>query len=279
MKKIFNFMVIIFSITMLSFISVNGQPEIQKNKNVQSTNKWIAASTKKFEYLSDFSKVKYKKKIYDVSYELKLLPKDVQATWKAIMEKEQAIQKANACAKKPVIYLYPVQKQTVNIKIQGNINLTSTYPQYDEAGWNVVALPNGTIIDEKTGRQYYCLYWEGMYENKYDMSTGFVVRGENTSKFLEDNLKKLGLTDREANEFIIYWLPQMEKNKYNLVHFATDEYNKEVPLEISPKPDSLIRVLMVYKPLDKPVTVEQQQIVTPKREGFTVVEWGGTETK
>lgn len=100
-----------------------------------------------------------------------------------------------------------------------------------------------------------------------------------TADFLENKLKKLGLTDKEANEFIIYWLPLLEKNKYNLIHFATEEYNKQAPLEILPKPDSLIRILMVYKPLSKPVTVNQQQLITPDRKGFIVVEWGGIETK
>jgi len=34
---------------------------------------------------------------------------------------------------------------------------------------------------------------------------------------------------------------------------------------------------MVYKPLTEIITVPPQQLSTPKREGFTVVEWGGTK--
>jgi len=34
---------------------------------------------------------------------------------------------------------------------------------------------------------------------------------------------------------------------------------------------------MEFKPLDKPIKVQEQKIITPKRTGFTVVEWGGTE--
>ena len=47
------------------------------------------------------------------------------------------------------------------------------------------------------------------------MKTGFVVEGKDTIKFLEEKLKQLGLTDKEADEFIIYWLPKLENNKYN----------------------------------------------------------------
>ena len=52
-----------------------------------------------------------------------------------------------------------------------------------------------------------------------------------------------------------------------------------MPLEFSLKPDTLIRVLMTYKGLEKPMDVQEQQLVTPSRTGFVVVEWGGTEIK
>ena len=38
----------------------------------------------------------------------------------------------------------------------------------------------------------------------------------------------LGLNDREAEEFIVYWLPKLEENKYNLIRFETaEEINPE----------------------------------------------------
>jgi len=188
-------------------------------------------------------------------------------------------QKVSSPKKKPVIYLYPEFKQQVNVKIGSGVQKTCTYPEYGENGWVVTAYPDGTLIDPTTGKSYYCLFWEGFTNNNIEIASGFVVKGNNTSAFLEDSLKKLGLSEREANEFIIYWLPQMEKNKYNLIHFATKEYEKMVPLEISPKPDSVIRVLMIFKPISEPVNVKEQTLETIERKGFTVVEWGGTEIK
>ena len=41
--------------------------------------------------------------------------------------------------------------------------------------------------------------------------------------------------------------------------------------------DSLLRVFMAWKGLDKPVEVEPQELPGFERSGFTVVEWGGTE--
>ena len=49
-------------------------------------------------------------------------------------------------------------------------------------------------------------------------------------------------------------------------------------LEIEPAPDTVIRVFMVWQALDAELEIPAQ--ILPKamaREGFTVVEWGGTE--
>ncbi len=52
-----------------------------------------------------------------------------------------------------------------------------------------------------------------------------------------------------------------------------------MPLEITPKPDTIMRVLMEYKPLNEKISIKKQKLSTPKRRGFTVVEWGGSEIK
>ena len=52
-----------------------------------------------------------------------------------------------------------------------------------------------------------------------------------------------------------------------------------MPLEITPVPDTVIRVVMEWKGLNKYVEIPQQKLTTPQRNGFTVVEWGGTEVK
>ena len=109
---------------------------------------------------------------------------------------------------------------------------------------------------------------------------GFIVEGSDVAEFLEEKLAILGLTERESEEFIIYWLPKLEANKYNYIRFATlDEINENMPLEINPNPDTIIRVLMTFKGLENPIDVEEQKLITPERTGFVAVEWGGTEIK
>ena len=177
---------------------------------------------------------------------------------------------------KPVIYLYPEEETQVSVTLELDGSLTSTYPDYGD-GWTVNAAPDGTLTDPDSGRTYYCLFWEGVTDAEYDFSTGFCVAGADTAAFLENALARLGLTEREANEFIIYWLPRMEGNPYNLISFQTDAYTDAAELTIAPAPDTLIRVFMAWKGLEQPVEVPAQELTTPERTGFTAVEWGGAE--
>ena len=182
-------------------------------------------------------------------------------------------------AYKPIIYLYPEQDTEVEVKLDNSNYLTSTYPKYNN-GWNVLAKPNGDLYDLTTNRYFYGLYWEGNNHKTEIKEEGFIVEGKDALEFLEEKLSILGLTEREADEFIIYWLPKLEENKYNYVRFETlEEINSYMPLEVSTKPDTIIRVLMDYKALDKPIKVKEQKLTTPERNGFTVVEWGGSIIK
>ena len=175
-------------------------------------------------------------------------------------------------AYKPVIYLYPEEETDVLVKLDINGEFVCTYPEYKD-GWCVRARPDGTLTDGK--REYNYLYWEAALHTEYDFSEGFCVKGEDTAAFLETALEKLGLTPREANEFIVFWLPQMERNEYNIISFQSDAYTDAAALTVSPAPDTVIRVFMAYKPSGEFANINPQELSAPAREGFTVVEWGG----
>ena len=178
---------------------------------------------------------------------------------------------------KPVIYLYPETETRVTVKLDLPGELTCTYPAYD-GGWAVTAAPDGTLTDEH-GRTYNYLYWEGEVANGFDFSKGFCVAGSDTAAFLEDALDRLGLTRREANEFLVYWLPRMQDNPYNLIAFQQEAYTESAKLTVSPQPDSVLRVFMAWKPLARPVDVPAQTLPGFERRGFTLVEWGGAEVR
>ncbi len=209
----------------------------------------------------------------------KTIPDDLPATEKPVIylypgaEEDNCDEQVDA---KPVVYLIPENARDVTVKLDYRGRLTSTYPAYED-GWHVRAYPDGTLVDPETGREYYCLFWEGVNDVEYDFSRGFCIRGEDTAVFLEESLARLGLNEREANEFIIYWLPRMETNPYNLIAFQSDVYTENAVLTVTPEPDTVIRVFMAWQKREEPISLAPQELHAPERVGFTVVEWGGTE--
>jgi len=192
----------------------------------------------------------------------------------------EEIEARSSCLKdgmalKPMIYLYPTSTTNVTVTVSSPGALTVSYPAYG-SGWQITAAPDGTLTDA-SGNRYYGLYYESQVPTAQMRSNGFVVAGSATTSFLEDALATLGLDWREAQEFIVYWLPQMQDNPYNYIRFETAaEINTGQALTITPQPDTVIRVLMSWKPLTEPVFVVPQQLQPVERKGFTVVEWGGT---
>ena len=178
---------------------------------------------------------------------------------------------------KPVIYLYP--KETMDISVQLNIKyskFTTIYPKFNEKNtWNIRARPNGDIlINDKT---YPYLFWEAESYAPFDTNEGFMVTEENAEKFLEEKLEILGLNEKEKTDFITYWLPVLLKNKLSLCSFQSKQFFDSFELNVTPKPDSLIRVFLIIKKLDTPINIKEQKLVSNERKGFTVVEWGGSK--
>ena len=192
-------------------------------------------------------------------------------------EKQKALVHYEMAAKKPVIYLYPEKETDVHIELElTESELSTTYPRYDN-GWNVTAYPDGTLLNKADGTHHRYLFWDSVNcRTRFDFSKGFCVAGSDTESFLREKLTYMGLTEEEMNEFIVYWLPLMEHNKYNLIAFQSEAYTDSAKLNITPNPDSLCRIFMAYVPLENAVDIEPQQLETFERNGFTVVEWGGT---
>ena len=150
---------------------------------------------------------------------------------------------------KPVLYLYPEKDMDVKITFENEKALKTTYPKYNKE-WNVHVKSDGSITDND-GRGYYALYWDEANNLKEEFKTGFYVKSDDSIKFLEEKLNEIGLTEREAND----------------------------KLNIEPRPDSMLRMEIVIKKVNKKVNVKEQKIEHFDRVGFSVVEWGGTIIK
>jgi hypothetical protein len=181
---------------------------------------------------------------------------------------------------KPVIYLYPEQTTDVSVTVEPKGGMTVSDPFYN-GGWQVKAEPNGQLTELKSGKQYPYLFWEGTGDLYQAPEKGFMVKRENVSREIPEKLKQLGLNQNEIKDFMEFWHPRMQAKPYYFVTFlGTQQMNQLAPLTVSPKPDTVVRVLMDFTPLDKPQVVEPLYLgATPQRKGFTVIEWGGVIRK
>ena len=181
---------------------------------------------------------------------------------------------------KPVIYLYPKVKTTIDLKLNFKGELLTTFPKYDK-NWEVVAEPNGQIFDKKTNRYYSSLFWDGTIDfpsAHYKYEDGFIVPKEKLTEFFIEKLEYIGLNNQETNDFIQYWLPILERNKYNFIHFLiNEECNEIATLKVNPKPETTIRIYMEFYGLENFTQINEQQLLKTERKGFTLVEWGGSD--
>lgn len=103
-----------------------------------------------------------------------------------------------------------------------------------------------------------------------------MVKKEESQAFLWEKLALIGLNNKEINDFVVYWLPQLEQNEQNFIHFRiNDDIDHTSVLEVKPEPDSRIRLFMEFKPVDPDFRIQPQSLQPCSRKGFTLVEWGG----
>jgi hypothetical protein len=187
--------------------------------------------------------------------------------------------KTRVISLKPVIYLYPEKEMKVELSLGFKGKDLYTWPHISEGmNWAVTAKPDGMLTDTK-GEEYPYLFWEGEQEDMsyVDNSEGFVMPGIAVEKFLNEKLKVLGLNARERTDFITFWVPKMKDKENVFLRFETKAYDKAVPLNIIPKPESMQRVFMVWREVPAGHTVKPQALTPFTRKGFTVIEWGGSE--
>ncbi|GAB5416104.1 MAG: hypothetical protein Crog4KO_13110 [Crocinitomicaceae bacterium] len=180
---------------------------------------------------------------------------------------------------KPVIYLYPETTQDIHVEVIPKGEFTFTYPKYDN-GWDVTATPDGALkINDAT---YNYLFWEASEQlNPQDINSniGFVVPGEDITSFLEEKLTLAGLNSKERADFITFWAPRMTTHSDVFLQFhfnkTCDRFGK---LNITPEPNSIYRIYMVWQPVDElRIAPKPQEILVMDRSGFSVLEWGGQE--
>ena len=157
--------------------------------------------------------------------------------------------------KKPAIYVYPEKPMDVSVSInikEGQFSVV--YPKFNEGNnsWKIHANSNGDI--EINNRKYLYLFYECDSYFNQEMNEGFIVNDKTASDFLEEKLKFLGLNDKEMTDFITFWLPVLLNNKLSLC-FQTQKFFEHIPMSVTPKPDTIIRIFLTIKKVEHPIEI------------------------
>lgn len=243
-----------------------------RNGEHQLIKQSITVKAKPGKHIFQFYYNQHYYEVYSDSLEIKSRHRD-----KYLVTLNNAIE--DIMTEKPVIYLYPQQSTEVRVKIDIHGEDPFLYPTYIDS-WDFTAEPNGDLIfDDET---YNYLFWEA--RNRRVLSpkqtqSGFFIEGEKAIEFLEEQLNKAGFNSKEQADFITFWGPRLAQNKLNFVHFEFNETcDQYADLEISPKPDNLYRIYMVWGSVSEEFDVKEQEIEWFDRNGFSVLEWGGQES-
>ena len=228
--------------------------------------------------------------------------KDAWGRWVVVGEYDLKLM--GGCGK-PVVYLYPEKQTTVHLSFSSPVALNTNIPTYRN-GWLVSASPDGVLTDLQPqytdcskidglhaagseyapkackSNSYPYIYWSGKsVENFYPPVTGgWVVERKNLLTFMREKLNEMGLNNTESGDMISYWVPKMsEKNApyYQIGFLQTKEMNDFIPMQVDPRPDSVLRIFLDWKALSSKPTVVPvpQRLEKVSRNGFTLVEWGG----
>lgn len=204
---------------------------------------------------------------------------------------------------KPAIYLYPENTSEIKITLDRSIKYNNVIPKYRN-GWKVIAKPNGEITDlqpqytncEKLphntfgfeyayeacmANKYPYIYWDGVRLLKFipEIDEGWVIKKENIHSFLISKAEELGFNNAESEEFIRYWTTKIRSSQgeYFKIYFLQNEdVDDYMPIYVKPFPDSSNRIQIIVRKVDEPEEgLIPQNLIKIKREGFTLVEWGG----
>lgn len=188
-------------------------------------------------------------------------------------------------ALKPIIYAYNSPDE-FSLSLKPNGYFTFTYPESEQGIWKMKTNSDGTLINAVDQKSYPYIFWEGeidasVFEVEDKIFEGYLIKTDTCVSFLENTLLAYGLNEKESADFITFWGPKMIEKPYALVSFLTNGgYEEKVAqLAISPQPETLIRLYMYFVPMETDQT--DLQLISPAiepavRQGFTVVEWGGS---
>lgn len=173
-------------------------------------------------------------------------------------------------AKKPALYLYPIKKMPISVRLHPKGRLTKTFPLYKN-GWNVIAEPDGQI-----NGKYPYLFYEALIPVNKLPAKGWVVKQEHLQAWFTNTMNNIGFNKKEIKDFNDYWLNELVDSEYYEIYLLPRSFvNKMLNVVITPQPDTFIRALFYFKKGSANSKLEPPSIRQKQRTGFVATEWGG----
>lgn len=176
-------------------------------------------------------------------------------------------------AKKPNIYLYPEKTEELSVYVTPKGKITKSIPEYNE-GWKVTVDPSGKIDNT-----YGFLFYEASLNYQFTLNKGWIINKGSFNEEMNSILTSIGLNSKEKADFIEYWSKELnwQKSRYAAYYLDPKEINEAIKINLSKEPDSILRAYFYFVPLNdnENLEIKKPKINEFKRNGFTVVEWGG----
>jgi hypothetical protein len=148
--------------------------------------------------------------------------------------------------------------------------LTDSRPKYNK-GWEVNVTKTGRI-DGK----YDYLFYEAAMVGIPELKEGICIERDCLPEELGELLFQIGLNTAELDDLFDYWLDRLQDYEYYKVYpFVQPMLQEWVELEISPRPESLLRFWLFFQGCEEFVQLSPFSPAEFERRGSTVVEWGG----
>lgn len=177
----------------------------------------------------------------------------------------------------PAIFLYPTEEKKITVST--GAKLTYSDPEIQNSSIQAMASPDGTIQANGITRPY--LYYEYDPRNIHFTlpSSGFIVARNEIAHSVASIASHLGLNENETRRLVQDVVNAVKTNaNYYFIGIANQtEVSKNLPLSVSPQPDSMHRIHIILHGVNAPFSVMQPEILPLQRNGFNVVELGAFE--
>ena len=129
-------------------------------------------------------------------------------------------------------------------------------------------------------KKYEYIFWEGpcMKENEFNGEI-IGIKSENFEEELDELLERLGLNERERNDFIVYWMTKLSGRKGHKVTICDEKYDNEIAkLEVTGF-TQILRVMLKFEEIEEDEVMKLKGVETVEKKerptGKYVIEWGG----